>query len=147
MDDNNLKNQMFQISDEYFEQMESKIPPFVPFISKIPVTGKVLDKYDLRKLIEASMDLWLTGGRFTNLFEKKLKETTGHNHSLFVNSGSSANLLAISALKILYKLDNDDEVITCAVNFPTTINPIIQNGLIPVLVDACLLYTSPSPRD
>lgn len=136
MDDSNFKNQMFQISDEYFEQIESKIPPFVPFISKIPVTGKVLDKYDLRKLIEASMDLWLTGGRFTNLFEKKLKEITGHNHSLFVNSGSSANLLAISALKILYKLNNDDEVITCAVNFPTTINPIIQNGLIPVLVDA-----------
>jgi len=136
MDYNSYKIKIFEIADQYFDELESNNAAFVPFISKIPVTGKVLDKYDLQYLIEACMDLWLTGGRFTKNFEKKLRNKTGHKHCLFVNSGSSANLLAISAVKALYELNDGDEVITSAINFPTTINPIIQNNLVPVLVDA-----------
>ena len=80
--------------------------------------------------------MWLTAGQYTDAFEKGLKEFTGIRHALFVNSGSSANLLALSALKIYYELNDGDEVITSAVNFPTTLNPILQNNLKPVLVDA-----------
>ena len=102
----------------------------------IPVSGKVLDKEDLRNLILSSLDLWLTAGEFTDKFEEKLRKTLDMRHCLFVNSGSSANLVAMSSLKELYKLKEGDEIITSAVNFPTTMNPIIQNGLRPVFVDA-----------
>ncbi len=138
MDEENLRDEIFKLSDKFFEEKNKKNENFVPFISKIPVTGKVLDQYDLRNLIDASLDLWLTGGRFAEMFEKSLRMKTGHRHCLFVNSGSSANLLAISALKVFYDLNDGDEVITSAVNFPTTLNPIIQNNMVPVLVDADL---------
>ncbi|NDB80860.1 lipopolysaccharide biosynthesis protein RfbH, partial [archaeon] len=82
------------------------------------------------------LDMWLTSGEFTEIFEKKISKFLNIRHCLFVNSGSSANLLALSSLKILYNLNEGDEVITSAVNFPTTVNPIIQNGLKPVFVDA-----------
>ena len=109
---------------------------FVPYVSKIPVTGKVLDSDDLVALVESSLDAWLTSGEYTEKFEKKIAEVTGTRHCLFVNSGSSANLAAMSAIANLYELKSGDEVITSAVNFPTTLNPIIQNNLTPVLVDA-----------
>ena len=80
--------------------------------------------------------MWLTSGDFTDKFEKGLSKYLKIRHCLFVNSGSSANLLALSGLKVLYNLNDDDEVITSAVNFPTTVNPIIQNNLKPVFVDA-----------
>ena len=80
--------------------------------------------------------MWLTSGDYTEKFEKELSKFVGTRHCLFVNSGSSANLVALSSLKILYNLNDGDEVITSAVNFPTTINPIIQNNLKPVFVDA-----------
>ncbi len=135
MDKNDLTNQIIELSHKYFEDFNSEIP-FIPNISSIPVSGKVLDKEDLEYLIRSSLDLWLTSGDFTDEFEKKLKSFTGHRHALFVNSGSSANLLALTSLKILHNVDEGAEVITSAVNFPTTLNPILQNNLIPVLVDA-----------
>ena len=108
--------------------------------SYIPVSGKVLDEEDLQNLIDSSLDMWLTCGRFNQKFEKEFAEYLGIKYAVTTNSGSSANLLAISALtspklgdKALKKMD---EIITVAAGFPTTINAIIQNGLIPVFLDS-----------
>ncbi|WP_413853999.1 lipopolysaccharide biosynthesis protein RfbH [Candidatus Ruminimicrobium bovinum] len=110
----------------------------------IPVSGKVLDNDDLCNLIDVSLDMWLTTGRFNDEFEKNLSEFLHVKYAATTNSGSSANLLALSALTS-YKLGEKqlkkgDEVITVASGFPTTVNPIIQLGLIPVFVD-CNLET------
>lgn len=110
----------------------------------IPVSGKVLGEAELCNMIDASLDMWLTTGRFNDEFEKKFANYLGVKYALSTNSGSSANLLALSALTS-HKLGNrqvkkGDEVITVAAGFPTTVNPIVQNGLIPVFVD-CELGT------
>ena len=130
-----ITDKIIQLSENYFE-IDNKEIPFIPGVSKIPVSGKVLDKKDLENLLLSSLDMWLTSGDFTDKFEKGLSKYLKIRHCLFVNSGSSANLLALSGLKVLYNLNDDDEVITSAVNFPTTVNPIIQNNLKPVFVDA-----------
>lgn len=130
-----IADKIIQLSENYFE-IDNKEIPFIPGVSKIPVSGKVLDKKDLENLLLSSLDMWLTSGDFTDKFEKGLSKYLKIRHCLFVNSGSSANLLALSGLKVLYNLNDDDEVITSAVNFPTTVNPIIQNNLKPVFVDA-----------
>tara|TARA_B100000700_G_scaffold216885_1_gene238544 strand:- start:2899 stop:4194 length:1296 start_codon:yes stop_codon:yes gene_type:complete len=131
----NIDNDLNKIiSDISVEKLST--PNFVPGISPIPVTGKVIDKSDLLNLVDSSLDAWFTSGRYTEEFEKKLSKFLGIRHCLFVNSGSSANLLAITALKIFNELKDGDEIITSAVGFPTTINPIIQNNLVPVLIDA-----------
>jgi CDP-6-deoxy-D-xylo-4-hexulose-3-dehydrase len=105
----------------------------------IPVSGKVLDENELFNMIDASLDMWLTTGRFNTTFEAKLAKFLNIKYALTVNSGSSANLLAMTALtsnKLGEKaLKKGDEVISVAAGFPTTINPIIQNGLIPVFID------------
>jgi len=111
---------------------------FLPVITKIPVTGKVLDQDDIHNAIEACLDAWLTSGEYQDKFEKAISNYLNIRHTLMVNSGSSANLLALTGLKILNNLQDGDEVITCSVGFPTTINPIIQNGLTPVLIDVDL---------
>lgn len=134
MESSKTLKKILDLSKEFFEETHPK-KPFVPFVSKIPVTGKVLTHEDLTILLEASLDLWLTNGRFTDEFEKKLSHNNNSKHCLFVNSGSSANLLAVTALKQYHNLKDGDEVITAGVNFPTTLNPIIQNNLVPVLVD------------
>ncbi len=114
----------------------------VPGQDYIPVTGKVLDEDDLTQLIEASLDMWLTAGRFADQFEKEFAKFCGQKFSLLVNSGSSANLVAFSALTSPRlgerRIKAGDEVITVAAGFPTTVNPIIQNGCIPVFVDVLL---------
>ena len=124
-----------QIAKKYFKSNKPKI-----HLEKyIPVSGKVLDEQELCNLIDASLDMWLTTGRFNDNFEKNLAKFLNIKYVLSVNSGSSANLLALSALTS-YKLGKKqlkkgDEVITVASSFPTTVNPIIQLGLIPVFVD------------
>jgi len=135
MNQENIKKEIIKLSKDYFKHSFPE-PNFVPFLSNVPVSGKVLDFDDLEKLIDSSLEMWLTSGDYTEKFEKKLKQFTGHRHALFVNSGSSANLIAISALKVYKELNDGDEIITSAVNFPTTLNPILQNNLVPVLVDA-----------
>jgi len=130
-----IRNQIMALAEEYFI-LKEKDKIFIQNISSIPVSGKVLDNKDLINLIQSSLDMWLTAGEFTEKFEKAISAKTGIRHTLFVNSGSSANLLAITALKKFYNLQDGDEVITSAVNFPTTLNPIIQSNLKPVLVDA-----------
>lgn len=112
---------------------------FVPGESTVPVSGKVLDPEDFVALVDASLDGWLTAGRFHPLFERKLAKYVGARSAIFVNSGSSANLVALSGLtsqKLGRRaLKPGDEVLTVAAGFPTTVNPIIQNGLRPVVVD------------
>ena len=114
-------------------------PRFVPGTAPIPPSGKVIASEDLELMIEAVLDGWLTTGRFNDAFEHELADYLGLSKALTTNSGSSANLLALSALTSP-KLGNrrlkpGDEVITVAAGFPTTVNPIIVNGLIPVFVD------------
>ena len=133
----NLKKQILDLAGEY-SRIDLAEKPFIGGITHIPVTGKKIDETDIQNLIESSLDAWFTSGHFTEKFEKKINQFLGTRHTLFVNSGSSANLIALSALKELYEINDGDEVITCAVGFPTTINPIIQNNLVPVLVDADL---------
>ncbi len=124
---------------------EEKLAPaeFKAGKSYIPVSRKTLDKKDVESLLEAVADLWLTSGRFTAQFEKALSPWFGRKYdALFVNSGSSANLLAIGCLGSPLLKDYDlnplqpgDEIITVAAGFPTTVSPIVQNGFIPVFVD------------
>lgn len=112
---------------------------YIPGTSYIPVTGKVIDTEDLLHSIDATLDGWLTTGRYGRQFEKELAKYFGSRFSLLVNSGSSANLAAFYALTSPKLLDRaikpGDEIITVAAGFPTTINPMIQFGCIPVFID------------
>ena len=117
-------------------------PVFVPGETPVPVSGRTFDADDLKHLGEATLDFWLTTGRFAEQFESQLARRVGVRHALLCNSGSSANLLAVSALTSSSlgpeRLVPADEVITVAAGFPTTVNPIVQNGLVPVFVDVQL---------
>jgi CDP-6-deoxy-D-xylo-4-hexulose-3-dehydrase len=108
----------------------------------VPVSGKVLSSEDFVSLVDSSLDGWLTAGRHTKVFERQLADFVGARSALFVNSGSSANLCALSGLTSPKLGDRalkpGDEVLTVAMGFPTTVNPIIQNGLKPVVVDVDL---------
>lgn len=126
------------------EYHATAFPPqtFVPGTSPVPVSGRVFDATDMAALMEATLDFWLTTGRFAEIFEKRFAATVGVRHALLCNSGSSANLLAVSALTSASlgdrRLKPGDEVITAAAGFPTTVAPIVQNGLVPVFVDVDL---------
>jgi CDP-6-deoxy-D-xylo-4-hexulose-3-dehydrase len=113
--------------------------PFIPGESPVPVTGKVFGAEEIAAAIDASLDFWLTAGPYTEKFESRFAKTVGMRHAFMVNSGSSANLLALSALTSPRLGDRalkpGDEVITVAAGFPTTVTPILQNNLIPVYVD------------
>lgn len=134
------------------EYSRAKFAPktFVPGVDPVPVSGKLLDESDIANLVEASLDAWLTSGRFTEEFERDIARFVGTRSALFVNSGSSANLLALTSLTSP-KLGKDslkqgDEVLTVAMGFPTTVNPIIQNGLKPVVVDVRTGTYGPDPE-
>jgi CDP-6-deoxy-D-xylo-4-hexulose-3-dehydrase len=113
--------------------------PFVPGVTHIPVSGKTFDAEEVVSLVDASLDFWLTTGRFAAEFERDFATFMGVKHVALVNSGSSANLLALAVLTApelgKCRLRPGDEVITVAAGFPTTVNPILQNGLVPVFVD------------
>jgi CDP-6-deoxy-D-xylo-4-hexulose-3-dehydrase len=123
------------------QHYNEEFPPkdFIPGVTPIPVTGKTFDYEEIQYLVDSSLDFWLTTGKYTEDFERKLARKVGVRHALFCNSGSSANLLAFTALTSpsLGKraIKSGDEVITVAAGFPTTVNPIIQNGCIPVFLD------------
>ena len=124
---------------EEFAKLNLTAQDFEPGVTPVPVSGKVLDESDFVSLVDSSLDGWLTAGRHTEVFERELAKYIGARGAKFVNSGSSANLVALSALtspKLGPKaLKAGDEVVTVAMGFPTTVNPIIQNGLKPVVVD------------
>jgi CDP-6-deoxy-D-xylo-4-hexulose-3-dehydrase len=116
--------------------------PFIPGETVVPVTGKVFGVEELTAATKASLDFWLTAGPYTEKFEKVFSKTVGMRQAFMVNSGSSANLLALTSLTSSKHGDKSlkagDEVITVAAGFPTTVTPILQNNLIPVYVDVDL---------
>ena len=134
----NLKSQILDLVKQYCET-EHKKPKFIAGQSPVPVSGKDYDYSDMQNLVESGLDFWLTTGRFNREFEKTLARFLGTQHVLTCNSGSSANLLALTALTSHLLKDKalkaGDEVITCATGFPTTINPILINNLVPVFLD------------
>jgi CDP-4-dehydro-6-deoxyglucose reductase, E1 len=117
-------------------------PAFVPGSSPVPISGRVFDEQELELLVESSLDFWLTTGRFAEQFEREFAKFVGVREAVLVNSGSSANLLALSALTSPKlgdrRLRPGDEVITLAAGFPTTVNPVLQNGMVPVFVDVSI---------
>ena len=138
MSQEEIRQQIQELVIKYSEKADaSKI--FVPGESSIPPSGKVVGAKERQLMVEASLDAWLTTGRFNDEFQKRLAEYIGVNFLLTTVSGSAANLLAMTALTSPKLGDRQlvpgDEVITVAAGFPTTVNPAIQNGLVPVFVD------------
>lgn len=133
-----LRLQIAQLVDQYATIAYTK-PGFVPGKDVVPPSGKVIGAEELKLMVEASLDGWLTAGRFNDEFEKRLAEFIGVKYLITVNSGSSANLVAFSALTSPRLGDRairpGDEVIGVAAGFPTTVNPILQFGAVPVFVD------------
>jgi CDP-4-dehydro-6-deoxyglucose reductase, E1 len=133
-----LRQEIAKLVQQFAEQTTAP-KAFVPGESAIPPSGKVVGAREMQLMIEASLDCWLTTGRFNTEFEKKLAEFLGVKYLLSVNSGSSANLVAFSTLTSpklgARAIKKGDEVIGVAAGFPTTVNPIIQFGAIPVFVD------------
>jgi CDP-6-deoxy-D-xylo-4-hexulose-3-dehydrase len=136
-----VRRQILDLAKKYFQQ-EFAPREFVPCETPVPVSGRVFDADDLTHLLDASLDFWLTTGRFAEQFEREFARFFGVRSAVLVNSGSSANLLALSCLTSPKlgdrRLKRGDEVITVASGFPTTVNPIIQNGLVPVFVDVAI---------
>ncbi len=136
-----LRRTILELVAEYHGEAFSE-REFRPGESPVPVSGRVFDASEIQHLVDASLDFWLTTGRFAAQFEREFARIFGLNHAVLVNSGSSANLVALSCLTSPSlgerQLLPGDEVITVAAGFPTTVNPIIQNGLIPVFVDVTI---------
>lgn len=133
-----LRTQIGTLVRQYAELAHAP-KPFVPGESPVPVSGKVIGAPELEAMVEASLDGWLTTGRFNAAFEERLAKFIGVKHLITVNSGSSANLVAFSTLTSPRLGDRaikpGDEVIGVAAGFPTTVNPILQFGAVPVFVD------------
>ena len=136
-----LRQKIRSLTAEYYgEAFAAK--PFVPGDTPVQVAGRVFDAAEMESLIDSALDFWLTTGRFAEQFEKEFAKFIGVRTCTLVNSGSSANLLAVSALTSERlgdrRLRPGDEVITVAAGFPTTVNPMIQAGLVPVFIDILL---------
>ena len=133
-----LRTQIAALVDQY-AALAYAPQPFTPGVTSVPPSGKLLDAAELKLMVEASLDGWLTTGRFNAAFEERLAKFIGVKYLLTVNSGSSANLIAFSALTSPRLGDRaikpGDEVIGVAAGFPTTVNPILQFGAVPVFVD------------
>ncbi|NYE24219.1 lipopolysaccharide biosynthesis protein RfbH [Pigmentiphaga litoralis] len=133
-----IREQIIQLVGQY-GALSTAAKEFVPGVSVVPPSGKVIGAPELQLMVDASLDGWLTTGRFNDMFEARLAKFLGVNHVMTVNSGSSANLVAFSTLTS-HKLGDravkpGDEVISVAAGFPTTVNPILQFGAVPVFVD------------
>jgi len=136
-----LRQQILQLTAEFHAEAFAK-KDFVAGSSVVPVSGKVIDAADMSAVVDSALDGWFTTGRWAKDFERKLARFFGLRSASLVNSGSSANLVALSALTSPKlgdrQLKPGDEVITVAAGFPTTVNPIFQNRLVPVFVDVTL---------
>ena len=133
-----LRKQIKALTAEYYQVRFAK-KEFIPGKTKVNYAGRVFDEEEIQNAVDASLDFWLTEGRFSEDFSSKISEFLGVEHVLLTNSGSSANLLAFSTLTSEKlgdrRLKPGDEVIAVAAGFPSTVTPIIQNGLVPVFVD------------
>jgi CDP-6-deoxy-D-xylo-4-hexulose-3-dehydrase len=133
-----LRSKILKLTAEYYTEA---FPPrgFIPGETSVPISGKVFDANELQLLVDSSLDFWLTTGRYAHQFEREFARFFKMRHAILVNSGSSANLLALTCLTSPLlgdrKLMPGDEVITVATGFPTTVNPIFQNNLVPVFID------------
>jgi len=136
-----LRTQITELVEQYYIAAFSE-RVFVPGESPVPYAGRVFDAQELKHLVDASLDFWLTTGRFAEQFEREFADFFGLRYAMLTNSGSSANLLALSCLTSPSlgerRLRPGDEVITVASGFPTTVNPIVQNQLVPVFVDVTI---------
>jgi CDP-6-deoxy-D-xylo-4-hexulose-3-dehydrase len=135
---NHLRNTILSLIGEYSKE-HTRENKFIPGKTPVHYAGRIYNEKEMQAAVEASLDFWLTEGRFTAEFEAHLASTIGAKHAILVNSGSSANLLALTALTSSLlgnrALKPGDEIITVAAGFPTTINPIIQNNFVPVFID------------
>src|ERR1039457_2481293 len=136
-----LRRQILELTVQYW--LESSPPgDFIPAVSPVPVSGKVIDGSDVSAVVDSALDGWFTTGRFAETFERNLARFVGVRSASLVNSGSSANLVALSALTSpklgARQLKPGDEVLSVAAGFPTTVNPIFQNRLVPVFVDVAM---------
>jgi len=133
-----IKKEIFDKVKELYKLKKSK-EKFIPGETYINYAGRVFDEKEITSLVDSSLDFWLTAGRYAKQFEEDLAKFLGVKYCILVNSGSSANLLSLSALTSPdledKRLKPGDEVITTACGFPTTLNPIIQNNLIPIFID------------
>jgi len=133
-----IRSQISELVQQYADIAYAS-KPFVPGKTAVPVSGKVIGAGELKMMVDASLDGWLTAGRFNTMFEQRLAQFLGVKYLITVNSGSSANLVAFSTLTSPKLGDRaikaGDEVIGVAAGFPTTVNPIIQFGAVPVFVD------------
>lgn len=137
----NIRHEISRLVSEHVAQEPQK-KIFIPGETFIPASAKMIDADEINNMVQAALDGWLTAGRFNDMFEKKLAQFLGIKYLITVNSGSSANLIAVSSLTS-HKLGDrairpGDEVVTVAAGFPTTVNPILQIGAIPVFVDVDL---------
>ncbi|MDD5041009.1 MAG: lipopolysaccharide biosynthesis protein RfbH [Candidatus Peribacteraceae bacterium] len=137
----NLRAEILELVSQYHDAAFLE-RAFVPGKTYLPPSGKVCDAKEMQNIVESALDCWLTTGRFADEFEKKFAQWIGVKHCSLVNSGSSANLVALTALTSHLlgdkRLKPGDEVITVATGFPTTVNPILQNQLVPVFIDVSL---------
>lgn len=135
-----IRSEIFELVREYYASTHQD--SFIPGTSRISYAGRIYNEKELISLVDATLEFWLTTGRFAEQFEKDLADFLGVKYCLLTNSGSSANLLAVSALTSTKlgerRLKPGDEVITTACGFPSTLNPIIQNNLVPVFIDVDL---------
>ena len=147
-----LRREILEKTAEYYHQIlePEQNAIFTPGKTKLHYAGRIFDETELKNLVESALDFWLTSGRFTQQFEKKLAEFLGVKSALFVNSGSSANLLAFMTLTSPLLKDRrirrGDEVITAAAGFPTTVAPILQYGAVPVFLDVDAGTANLDPR-
>jgi len=136
--ENKIRKEIFRKIEKLYRIRKAQ-ENFKPGKTRVNYGGRVYDEKDMLSLVDSSLDFWLTAGRFAEKFEKELAQYLGMKYCLLVNSGSSANLLAVSALTSPLlknkRLKAGDEVVTTACGFPTTLNPILQNNLLPVFVD------------
>ena len=141
MNEQNARKKIIKAAKEYCRNYLKKSPAIFPH-SRINYAGRIFDEAEIANLIDASLDFWLTAGRYALKFEKEMAEFLGVKYCSFVNSGSSANLLAFMTLTMPElgerRIKRGDEVITTAVCFPTTVSPILQYGAVPVFVDVAL---------
>ena len=135
MNNKELRERILELTAEYHNELNAETKPR----TYVPTSGKVIGQQALVNLVDASLDMWLTAARYADEFEKRLAAYIGVRYSLLVNSGSSANLLAVSALTSPLlgekRIKPGDEIITVGAGFPTTVAPIVQNGCVPVFVD------------
>jgi CDP-6-deoxy-D-xylo-4-hexulose-3-dehydrase len=149
MDADALRERILELVAQYHDAA-FPATEFAPGEMPVPVSGRVFDEDELLNLVDASLDFWLTTGRYAKRFEREFARRLGVRHALLCNSGSSANLLAVSALTSPKlgdrRLVPGDEVITVAAGFPTTVNPIVLNRLVPVFVDVEIPTYNIDPR-